>query len=261
MGLLEAVVLVGLCVAGAGCAAKGSNYVGKWECPAKASEFLEIKANNGAFLITDERGTTYPAALDDKGTLVASGIPLIGSLPLPIDAASGELICSTCGCHRLTKNATAGVGAHGATSAASAASTSRPRSDDRSDRSAQRATVAAMRNAGTAMFSWLTDQVGAAAAGQKTVNLEAIPVSSFAGLKELLVPQYIQELPERDGWGNPFEYRLNVKNPANQGGMSIRSPGRDGKFSGLTYVVGAFPAADYDHDIVWADGYFVQWPQ
>jgi hypothetical protein len=183
--------------------------------------------------------------------LVASGIPLVGSLPLPIDAASGELICSTCGCHRLTKNA----------SAAAAAGTSRPRPDARDDRSAQRATVAAMRNVGTAMFSWLTDQVGAAAAGQKTVNLEAIPVSSFAGLKELLVPQYIQELPERDGWGNPFEYRLIVKNPTNKGAMSIRSPGRDGIFSGLTYVVGAFPATDYDHDIVWADGYFVQWPQ
>jgi hypothetical protein len=58
MALLEAAVIVGLCAACAGCAAKGSSYVGKWECPAKASEFLEIKANNGAFLITDEHGAT-----------------------------------------------------------------------------------------------------------------------------------------------------------------------------------------------------------
>src|SRR4051812_40052271 len=34
------------------------------------------------------------------------------------------------------------------------------------DREAQRKTVADVRMAGTAMFSWLTDQVGAAAAGQ-----------------------------------------------------------------------------------------------
>jgi hypothetical protein len=130
------------------------------------------------------------------------------------------------------------------------------------DARAQRETVAAIRNVGTAMFSWLTDQVGAAAAGQKTVNLAEIPpVASFAALKERLVPQYIQTLPERDGWGNRFEYRLNVANPTAKSAMSIRSPGRDGKFSGLTYMVGAFPRAEYDRDIVWADGYFVQWPQ
>src|SRR3954468_635011 len=35
----------------------------------------------------------------------------------------------------------------------------------------QKRTVADMRNAGTAMFSWLTDQVGAAAAGQANTTI------------------------------------------------------------------------------------------
>ena len=197
--VLEAIVIVSLGAAGAGCVAKSWSYVGRWEGPSRASGFLEIEANESAFLV---RGTFQP------------------------------------------------------------------RSDDSEDLRRQKRTVADIRSVGTAMFAWLTDQAGAAAAGEQTVklekvpvDLEKIPVTSFAGLKELLVPQYIGVLPERDGWGNPFEYRLNVKNPTAKSVMSIRSPGRDGKFSGLTYVVAAFPHADYDHDIVWADGYFVQWPQ
>ncbi len=259
--LLEAVAIVSLGVICASCGVKGSSYVGTWECAAGGKGSFEVKANNGAFLVTINGGTTYPAALDDKGVLVLSGVPSLGSLPLPIDASTGELICSACECHRLTKKRTADAG--GAPAATAAAASSRPRSSDADDARAQKRTVADMRNVGTAMFSWVTDQVGAAAAGQKAVDLAKFsPVASFAELEKLLVPKYIQALPERDGWGNPFEYRLNLKNPtAGTSVMSVRSPGRDGKYSGLTYAVEAFPRDDYDRDIVWADGYFVQWPQ
>jgi hypothetical protein len=258
--LLGAVAIVSLGVVCAGCGAKGTGYLGTWECAAGGKGSFEVKANNGAFLVTINGATTYPAALDDKGTLVISGVPSLGSLPLPIDAASDELICSACECHRLTKKRTADAGVR---VARAAAAYFRPRANDAGDSGAQRRTVADIRNVGTAMFSWVTDQVGAAAAGQKAVDLAKFPpVSSFAALKELLVPKYIQALPERDGWGNPFEYRLRLKDPtAGVYVMSVRSPGRDGKFSGLTYAVEAFPRADYDRDIVWADGYFVQWPQ
>jgi len=258
--LLGAVAIVSLGVVCAGCGAKGSSYVGRWECAAGGKGSFEVKANNGSFLVTINGDTTYPAALDDKGTLVLSGVPTLGSLPLPIDAASGELICSACECHRLTRKQTADAGAK---TAAAAIASSLLSSSGASDASAQRATVAAIRNVGTAMFSWVTDQVGAAAAGQQPIDLARFPpVSSFAALKELLVPKYIQELPERDGWGHPYEYRLDVKNPtAGKFVMCIRSAGRDGKFSGPSYAVEAFPRDDYDRDIVWADGYFVQWPK
>jgi len=89
---------------GVGCGTKGSNYVGRWECSSGGvGDFFEIEENKGAFLVTDETGTTYPASLDDKGTLVISGVPLMGSLPLPIDSSSHELICSACGCKRYKK--------------------------------------------------------------------------------------------------------------------------------------------------------------
>jgi hypothetical protein len=135
------------------------------------------------------------------------------------------------------------------------------------DAEAQKRTVSDIRNTGTAMFSWLTDQVGAAAAGQsqmpdeKRVRLDSYPALSHDELQEILLPQYMQKVPERDGWGNPYEYFLNVENPLALNVMSIRSAGRDGRFSGTDYNVTAFDPEDFDEDIVWSDGFFVRWPQ
>jgi hypothetical protein len=103
--LLWSLVLATIAGSVVGCSpTKGSSaYVGRWECSAGGGDFVEIKANNDAFLVTDETGTTYPASLDDQGTLVVSLAPLMGSLPLPIDSDTRELICSACGCKRYKK--------------------------------------------------------------------------------------------------------------------------------------------------------------
>lgn len=133
------------------------------------------------------------------------------------------------------------------------------------EKNPQKQTVADIRNTGTAMFSWLTDQVGAAAAGQsqvpQTLDLADYVAISHADLATILVPVYMQEVPELDGWGSPYELYLNVANPLAERVMSIRSPGRDGLFSGTTYTIGAFDPESSDEDIVWADGFFARWPQ
>ncbi len=41
----------------------------------------------------------------------------------------------------------------------------------------------------------------------------------------------------------------------------VRRPGKDGKFSGSTYEAGSFDPDDVDQDIVWADGFFIKWPE
>src|SRR3954452_9522346 len=67
----------------------------------------------------------------------------------------------------------------------------------------QKRTVADIRNAGTAMFSWLTDQVSAAAAGAPatTVDLASYGTATTGDqLLSVLVPQYLQAVPEVDGW-------------------------------------------------------------
>ena len=132
----------------------------------------------------------------------------------------------------------------------------------------QKRTVGDMRDIGAAWFSWLTDQVGAAAAGAaaKTYNL---PGSSYTGdiLLETLYPNdnmfYIQEVPNTDGWGGTMEYWYSG-NPLSAQVMAIRSFGRDStegpNGSGGSYPMGPFLSSDYDQDIVWADGFFVTYP-
>jgi len=71
---------------------------------------------------------------------------------------------------------------------------------------------------------------------------------------------YMQSVPARDGWGEPLEVYLEQENFLAEPLIVIRSPGRDGSFDGDCYTVGPFDAEDADQDIVWADGYFMRWP-
>lgn len=136
----------------------------------------------------------------------------------------------------------------------------------RTDLEAQKQTVADISNIGTAMFSWLTDQVGAAAAGQSqvpepaTIDLADDRGISHADLESILVPGYIQRIPEMDGWGDSYDLYLNTSSLAEEI-MSVRSMGRDGVFTGSSYVVGAFDPESFDEDIVWSDGFFIRWPR
>jgi type IV pilus assembly protein PilA len=136
---------------------------------------------------------------------------------------------------------------------------------DALQKSKQKRTEADIRNMGTAMFAWLTDQAGAAAAGQattSTVDMGSFKQTDVDAVTTTLVSQYIQSIPALDGWKHPFDFYMNYTNPL--GGvsiMAIRSFGRDGKKDTDVYQVTGFDPTDYDRDLVWADGYWVRWPQ
>jgi prepilin-type N-terminal cleavage/methylation domain-containing protein len=127
----------------------------------------------------------------------------------------------------------------------------------------QKRTVADMRNAGTAMFSWLTDQVGAAAAGAAAtdVDLSKYTTSDAATVASVLVPQYLQSVPAKDGWKKDFSYWLETTEVLKAQVMAIGSGGRDASTPSGSYTVAGFDPTDYDQDIIWADGFFVRWPQ
>jgi len=139
----------------------------------------------------------------------------------------------------------------------------------------QKRTISDIRNTGTAWMSWLTDQVGAASAGQAsgggtTFYGKALSVSvSYGGLYKYLRPSdtffYMQEVPEFDGWNNPLAYRVSG-NILDASVMALYAQCRDKSWNtgggpGENVPVYGFLSTDYDQDIIWADGYFVSWPE
>lgn len=131
---------------------------------------------------------------------------------------------------------------------------------DSLQRGRQKRTMGDIRITGVGMVSWTTDHAGAAAAGQATINLaEWTGSASFEDIREALIPDYIQEIPEADGWAHDYTYRFALENPSQQRVMLIASPGKDGMLDG-TYAYGTFPATDYDQDIIWGDGRFIRSP-
>ena len=137
---------------------------------------------------------------------------------------------------------------------------------DAAQKAKQKRTVADMRTVGTGWMSWLTDEMSAVAAGAATTY-------DFAALEQALTaaelerqlradPEgrpYVEDVPDLDGWGHAFEFRQAADLLARHV-MAIRSPGRDGVFTGTAYSGGAFGAREYDEDLVWADGYFLRAP-
>lgn len=136
------------------------------------------------------------------------------------------------------------------------------------DEVATRKTIQDIRNVGTAMWAWYKDEMAPrksegrkAEAELKSADIGEVPVISHEELTKILVPKYIAYIPEKDGWGNPYEFHLNTTDPNASHAMGLRSTGRDGRFSGDVYEVGSFSPADADQDIPWMDGFFVRWPE
>jgi type II secretion system protein G len=135
---------------------------------------------------------------------------------------------------------------------------------DAMQKAKQKRTMADIRIVGGAMFSWLTDQVGAAAAGQTSTTIDLADyggLKTVADLNTVLVPQYLQDIPVKDGWKAPFHYYMHTANPHSQHVLAIRSQGRNSAAEANDYTVTAFEPTDYDQDVVWADGFMVRWPE
>jgi len=131
------------------------------------------------------------------------------------------------------------------------------------NKSKQKRTMTDIRLTGTAWFSWVTDQVGSASAGA-SINLldwsDLFVTQSFEDLDEILVPSYAAFIPEKDAWGNEYEYGATA-DPNDTIPVGVRSTGADGQYAANDeYTPGAFIATDFVQDIVWAGGYFVRWP-
>jgi type II secretion system protein G len=126
----------------------------------------------------------------------------------------------------------------------------------------QKRTMGDMKDTGTAWFSWMTDQFGAAAAaGQTSFTLPAVTWTD--NVTTDLVPQYIQRVPLLDAWNNAYVYCRAQNVLTADTALGIVSIGRTGTAPtcGASVTAGTFEPTDYDQDLVWADGFFVHYPQ
>jgi hypothetical protein len=148
------------------------------------------------------------------------------------------------------------------------------------DADAQRRTMTEMRSLGAALMSWLTDQVsrhgapprvqlaegpGGGATGYG-VEISSVPAVAAAHLRRLLVPLYLPDVPEVDGWGFRYDYRIADSAFGRGPVVVVRSPGSDGRFSSDRYPEpllpkGLYPPSQTHRDIVWVDGRFLQAPR
>ena len=136
---------------------------------------------------------------------------------------------------------------------------------------AQAATMALLRTLGAALLSWFTDVVGVTGQGDSSRALSVGEGPAFdlglyvprthGELSTLLVPVYLPFVPELDGWGNPFEFYVDVMDPLGPAPLALRSAGSDGVTSGDLYTPGGFPFSLEEEDIVWADGVFIRFPE
>jgi hypothetical protein len=153
------------------------------------------------------------------------------------------------------------------------ASHAQPAATESPDLVAQKRTIVDIRNVGTAMWNWYKEEVAPRRSPEshkkaaelanltKEVDLQRVPVISREELAAVLVPKYIASIPEADGWGNPYEFRLNTKDSNAIVVMALRSAGKGGQFSGSHYSVEGFEPSEFDQDITWMDGFFVRWPE
>jgi len=128
----------------------------------------------------------------------------------------------------------------------------------------QRRTMSDLSYMGKALMTWMTDEVGAAAAGASVRSVDLSEYSSTLSASELeerLVPRYLPAVPQNDGWGGDYEYYVNDEGLNTVRVMLLRSSGRDQAFTGSSYDIASYSTTAYDRDIVWADGLFISWPQ
>src|SRR5450759_4996404 len=130
-------------------------------------------------------------------------------------------------------------------------------------RAKQKRTMADMRSAGTAAEAYAVDfnhYPAAAAVPMVWPSGITIPTSSFGQIADAgkfniqVAPTYIRVLPLVDGWSSWYLYKSSGTNAQH---YAILSAGKDGSAVGKA---AKFETTNFNDDIVFADGQFLQYP-
>ncbi len=121
-------------------------------------------------------------------------------------------------------------------------------------RGKQKRTMSDMRALATAIEAYAVDNNNyPAAACNPGIFTGGTSNTLATGSFTNLTPTYIAQPPKTDGWGRFMQYAL----AANNNDYRITSLGRDGASTGLNCGT----TTNFNEDIVYADGTFIQWPE
>jgi general secretion pathway protein G len=127
-------------------------------------------------------------------------------------------------------------------------------------RARQRRTMVDLRNMATAWESRNSEASRYNAAGQANGIEGADQEVDMEGLRNVLSPTYIKDLPRVDGWGTPYKGYTNApwgSATQNANNYVLVSAGKDMK---LESDPTTGPFTNFDCDIVYANGTFLSFP-
>jgi general secretion pathway protein G len=120
-------------------------------------------------------------------------------------------------------------------------------------RGKQKRTMSDMRALATAVETYAVDHAqyptASCPTGTFTTNGSRLTTDSFSSL----APTYIAVVPALDGWGRFYRYALR----ADRAAYNLRSTGRNG----TNDPISCGTTTDFDADIVYSNGSFIQWPE
>jgi general secretion pathway protein G len=122
-------------------------------------------------------------------------------------------------------------------------------------RAKQRRSMGDIRSAATAIEAYAVDlNRYPPAAGQYDLPI-TLGAKTLAAIGNYISPTYIKSVPKADGWNSWFIYNTT----SNLDAYVIGSLGKDGVAQVSTS--GAGPTTDFNADIVYSNGSFLQWPE
>ena len=110
-------------------------------------------------------------------------------------------------------------------------------------RGKQKRTMADMRSLGTAVENYQVDN-----------SFYPRGVTAATGMEAHVSPTYLKNMPENDGWRNIMLF----SSDAGGANYTIQSAGRDANAQGCT---AGTQTSDFDCDICYSGGVFIQWPE
>ena len=117
------------------------------------------------------------------------------------------------------------------------------------DRGKQKRTMADMRSVGTSVEEYAIDN-------SFYPNLASEADIAGSALEASVEPIYIRNVPTNDGWGFAMRYVSDTTI------YTVGSLGKDGSSGGSLTVSGSGgPTQDFDCDIIFSSGSFIQWPE